>query len=403
MTRIGRQQSKTDGRGYAVCSRRGTTSKGYARHLFYCTAAMPKKSRRRAAAGRSKGAAAVPQAATAPSSGRDGGRSGGGNAMSEGEEAFDFMALSYVQMLRGELTPDKVEFFNYLPNDSLRRGNMIVEKELKITEKLKREITNMPSTVDSEEILAWLKAGRPASQRPGSGHGGYADGGSGGFDTEEECLECLTVRINDKGGFRLQLPPFVDCSGVPPLIPEKILERMAQVVNEGTARRWPALRTEMMAGEVLRSAYTGDTGKNDWPYAKRLGLAKKWFHKCTQKFVDDHFAAVECLANFLRLPRQQTEPFRAIAVIQWHEFLAAYWDVAADVANIEEKLPMAKSGENHFVSDRSKRFMKFLSSDQGGEGAAVRAFASCVLTRMELGAECKSPTHRGCQSDSFYT
>eukprot|EP00561_Arcocellulus_cornucervis_P013448 CAMPEP_0185804910 /NCGR_PEP_ID=MMETSP1322-20130828/3536_1 /TAXON_ID=265543 /ORGANISM="Minutocellus polymorphus, Strain RCC2270" /LENGTH=565 /DNA_ID=CAMNT_0028500907 /DNA_START=52 /DNA_END=1749 /DNA_ORIENTATION=+ len=361
---------------------------------------MPKKSRRRAAAGRSagrsKGAAAVPQAATAPSSGRDGGRSAGGNAMSEGE-AFDFMALSYVQMLRGELPPDKIEFLNELPTDS--RWVRHVEKELKITEKLKREITNMSSPssllpVDSEEILAWLKAGSPGFD------GDYADGGTGGFDTEEECLECLTVRINecltvrinDKGGFRLQLPPFVNSSGVPPLVPEKILEKVAQVVGEGTARQWPALRTEMMAGEVLHSAYTGDTGKNDWPYAKRLGLAKKWFGKCSKLFVDDHFAAVECLANFLRLPRQQTEPFRAVAVIQWHEFLAAYWDVAAERAVNGKKMPMAKSGKNHFVSERSKRLMKFLSSDHGGEGAAVRAFASCVLTRMELGVEIESPT-----------
>ena len=305
--------------------------------------------------------------------------------MSEGE-AFDFMALSYVQMLRGELTPDKIEFLNELPNCSATGVNWAqhVEEELKMTKKLKREITSMPSTMDSEEILDWLKACGSASQRPCSGHGGYADGGSGGFDAEEECLECLTVRINDKGGFRLQLPPFVDSSGVPPLVPEKILQKVTQVVGEGTARRWPALRTEMMAGEVLRSAYTSD----DWPYAKRLGLAKKWFDKFIRLFVFDHVAAVECLASFLRLPRQQTEPFRAIAVIYWHDFMTSYWEVAVN----GKPLPMAKSNENHFAGDRSKRLMKVLSSDQGGEGAAVRAFASCVLARMELGVAIESPT-----------
>ena len=95
-----------------------------------------------------------------------GGRSEGG--MSEGE-AFHFIGLSYVMMLRGELKPYQLQMLNSLPNDS-PTGNtwaQHVEKELNMTKELKREITNMPVDVDSEEILAWLRAGRPASERPG--------------------------------------------------------------------------------------------------------------------------------------------------------------------------------------------------------------------------------------------
>ena len=90
-----------------------------------------------------------------------GGRSEGG--MTEGQ-LFDFIAESYVMMLRGELSPDRITALNNTSTTWAQHG----EKELEITEKLKGEIANTPSTVRSEVILFWLKGRTPDCEYPKS-------------------------------------------------------------------------------------------------------------------------------------------------------------------------------------------------------------------------------------------
>ena len=90
--------------------------------------------------------------------------------MSEGD-AFGFIAISYVMMLRGELKRWQIEKLNDLPNDRPTGNNWIqhVEKQLEITtQEQKDEIANMPPEVDSHEVLDWLMDGSPPDENPGT-------------------------------------------------------------------------------------------------------------------------------------------------------------------------------------------------------------------------------------------
>ena len=114
-----------------------------------------------------------------------------------------------------------------------------------------------------------------------------------------------------------------------------------------------------------------------YPYAKKLGLAKAYHSKASRLFDEgkgDVKAALECLTDFFRFPREQTDPFRPTMLMAWRTMTV--------ISSFEdEKKRGVTYAMSHikFLTPPFMKLMRGLSSEEGGEALPVLALANYVL------------------------
>ena len=143
--------------------------------------------------------------------------------------------------------------------------------------------------------------------------------------------------------------------------------------------------TPLVLGSPSQSVISAPPPVSAHSYAKKIQLAKSFYFKAVRLFDNgngDVGAAIDCVADFFRFPREQTDPFRTVLLMQWLLILAQW------THEVKIKTDASSAMALHDSIFRSKRvtgILKFLSSDESGEGVHVRAVASFVRARVALG------------------
>ena len=116
---------------------------------------------------------------------------------------------------------------------------------------------------------------------------------------------------------------------------------------------------------------------NAYPYAKKLGVAKAYHSKASRLFGEgkgDVKAALECLTDFFRFPREQTDPFRPTMLMAWRTMT-----VISSFEDEKKRGVTYAMSHMKFLTPPFMKLMRGLSSEAGGEALSVRALANYVL------------------------
>ena len=121
--------------------------------------------------------------------------------------------------------------------------------------------------------------------------------------------------------------------------------------------------------------------RESWSYSKKLQVARQYFIEADRRFgggSGDIGPALHHLSSYFQLPREQTEPFRAVMLIQWRIMLAN-WHIFANKRNGGKfTAETAATYDRFFANERSVGILKRLSSAEGGESVLVRAMATFI-------------------------
>ena len=136
-------------------------------------------------------------------------------------------------------------------------------------------------------------------------------------------------------------------------------------------------------GNPTRSSGSTSRGvvRESWSYSKKLQVARQYFIEADRRFgggSGDIGPALHHLSSYFQLPREQTEPFRAVMLIQWRIMLAN-WHIFANKRNGGKfTAETAATYDRFFANERSVGILKRLSSAEGGESVLVRAMATFI-------------------------
>ena len=126
-----------------------------------------------------------------------------------------------------------------------------------------------------------------------------------------------------------------------------------------------------------------------WPYDQKLELARNYYIGAGRLFGDgsgDIEPALCHLSSYFHLPRENTEPFRAVMLMKWRIMLANWPSFMKKRNGGKFTAEMAASYERFFANDGALGHLKHLSTEEGGESVLVRSVASFIRGRTGIGS-----------------
>ncbi len=121
-----------------------------------------------------------------------------------------------------------------------------------------------------------------------------------------------------------------------------------------------------------------------WSYEKKLQFARAFWSDTSLRLGDgsgDIGPALHHLSSYFHLPRDNTEPYRAVMLVQWIRVMSSR---AQAMKKREFSLEMVADYDRFFNSDSATCLMRRLSSEERGEGMLVRALAYYIRGQMAV-------------------